>query len=366
MKIEHIKNIKSTVPLCFINDTELLVSQNNKLFLYDIEKDKLVYIIDLQSTFLKKAISKIKLLSRLLRLGVRYSIPITKNIILVVFNNRFFELNIIKKEVKETFVLPRGNRPLNITEVKNIKGFDDGLYFGEYFENLKRLPVHIYKRNFDQTWSIVFTFPEKTIEHVHNIIPDPYNDCLWLLVGDFDKAAGIWKVTENFQKVEPIVTNKQKYRACVAYPTEHGLVYATDSQLEKNSIRILKKEDEMWVSRFIKEINGPAIYGCKIKEDIFFSTSVEGDSLSKGKLKMFLDKKPGPGILDNNSVIVGGNLEKGFNVMYKNKKDKWPFILFQFGVMIFPSGKNNSDKLILYNIALKSNDLNTSIFNIKK
>lgn len=366
MKIEYYKNIKFAIPLCFVNDVELLVGKNNKLYLYNIENEKLELIFELQLDFLKKNISKIKLLYRLLRLGVRYAIPINEDNVLIVFNYQFYELNVRTKKIKQTFTLPRGNRPLSIANVVDIKGFDDGFYFGEYFENLKRTPVHIYKRNSQQEWDIVYTFKENTIEHVHNIIPDPFNNCLWILVGDFDNAAAIWKATDNFQNVEPVVMGKQEYRACVAYPTKDGLIYATDSQFEKNSIRILKEKNGIWESEFIKEVNGPVIYGCKVKDDIFFSTSVEGDSLEKGLIGKFLDRTPGPGILSDNSVIIGGNLEKGFNVLHENSKDIWPFILFQFGVMIFPTGNNNSDKLVLYNIAVKSNDLNTSIFNIKK
>lgn len=366
MKIENYKNIRSSIPLCFVNETEILIAKNNRLFIYNIEQNVEEFIVELKSNFFLKNISKIKILFRLLRLGVRYAIPATKKDILLVFNYNFYEFDLQNKQIQKTFTLPRGNRPLNIVEVENIKGFDEGLYFGEYFENMKRLPVNIYKRNSNRGWDIVFTFPADTIEHVHNIIPDSYNNCVWILVGDFDKAAGIWKATDNFKNVIPVVMGQQQYRACVAYPTENGLIYATDSQLEKNSIRILKEKNGIWESEYIKEINGPVIYGCKVKDDIFFSTSVEGDSLSKGPIKMFLDKTPGPGILSNKSVIIGGNLVDGFNVLYDNKKDRWPFILFQFGVMIFPTGNNNTNRLILYNIGLKNNDLSTTIFNIKK
>ena len=98
---------------------------------------------------------------------------------------------------------------------------------------------------------------------------------------------------------------------------------------------------------------------------MFLSTTVEGDSLKKGKIGKFFDREPGPGILNNESHILSGDLESGFNVVLKNNKDSWPFILFQFGTVIFPSGINDSDKLVVYNIALTKNDLNTVIYNIK-
>lgn len=365
MKLQHHKTIKSSVPLCFVNETEILLAKNNRLFIYNIDSDTETFLLELASNFFLKNVSSIKIVFRLLRLGVRYAIPVSTQDVLIVFNYNFYELNIKNRKIEKTFTLPRGNRPLNIVEIKNIEGFDEGLYFGEYFGNMRRLPVSIYKRNSKRGWYTVFTFQAGTIEHVHNIIPDSINNCVWVLVGDFDKAAGIWKATDNFNKVTPVVVGKQQYRACVAYPTKNGLVYATDSQLEKNSIRILKEKNGVWDSEFIREINGPVIYGCKIKDDIFFSTSVEGDSNSKSWIKKFIDKTPGSGILSNNCVVIGGNLTDGFNALYENRKDRWPFILFQFGAMIFPTGNNNSNRLVLYNIALKNNDLSTSIFNLK-
>jgi len=365
--IELIKNntLKFTIPLCFLNRENILVARFSKIYKYNLVNKSEILIAELPLSFVRKIFSRFRFTNRLLRLGVRYAIPVNIEIVLLVFDYKFYELNLNSKELTETFKIPRGNRPLNISNVRSIRGFDDGLYFGEYFENLARDIVNVYRRNTNGSWDIVYTFPKDTIEHIHNIVPDPHNDCLWFLVGDFDKAAGIWKASRNFEKMEPIIIGKQNYRSCVAFPTESGLVYATDSQLEKNSIRILKENEGKWESNFIQEVNGSVIYGCMVKNKIFLSTTVEGDSLKKGKLGKFLDREPGPGILNNESHILSGDLENGFKVVLKNKKDFWPFILFQFGTVIFPSGINDSDKLVVYNIALTKNDLNTVIYNIK-
>ncbi len=357
--------LKFTIPLCFLDKENIIVARFNKIYKYNLETKRETFITKLPLSFFRQIFSRFRLTNRLLRLGVRYAIPINEEIVLLVFDYKFFELNLNSKELTETFTIPQGNKPLNISNVNSINGFDDGLYFGEYFENLARDIVNIFRRNINGNWDIVYTFPKDTIEHIHNIIPDPYNNCLWILVGDFDKAAGIWKASYNFEKVEPIIIGKQDYRSCVAFPTESGLVYATDSQLERNSIRILKETNGKWESHLIQEINGSAIYGCMVKNKMFLSTTVEGDSLKKGKIGKFFDREPGPGILNNESHILSGDLESGFNVVLKNKKDSWPFILFQFGTVIFPSGINDSDKLVVYNIALTKNDLNTVIYNIK-
>ncbi len=351
--------------LIVLGPNELLLSKHNHLFIYSLVTNSYSYILSLPCPFYIKVFSRIKLFSRLFRLGVRLGLSITENKVLVVFNNFFYEICIIKKSYQVVFSLPRGNRPLNIANVHNIKGFDNSLYFGEYFSNFSKDSVNIYKRLFDGSWEIVFTFPKGTIEHVHSIVPDAYRECLWVLTGDFDNAAGIWMVKNNFNEIEPVLIGKQIFRACVAFPEPEGLIYATDSQFETNSIRLLKKSNDKWVSECICEINGPAIYGCKVKSNLFFSTSVEGDSVSKNFFFKYLDNKPGPGIIDKSSHIVGGNLKKGFKVLRTNKKDIFPFIFFQFGVVTFPTGLNDTDFLYGFNIALTKNDLDSEIFYIK-
>ncbi len=364
MELEYQSKLKNFIVLTFLNQEEILISKSNKLYIYNILTCQKNLLITLPSTNILVLFSKIGLIARVLRLGVRYALPISENKVLVVFAKKFYEIDVSAKTYKVTFNIPRGNRPLNIANVVDINNFENTLYFGEYFENFERKSVNIYKRLENSIWDIIYTFPENTIEHIHAIIPDKFRNCLWILTGDFDKASGIWMAKDNFKDVKPILIGDQNFRACVAFPEEKGIVYATDSQFETNSIRLLHEKDSKWVSEFICEINGPAIYGCKVKDDLFFSTSVEGDSISKGKYMQFLDKVPGPGIKEAFSHIVGGNLEKGFSVLSKNKKDIYPFILFQFGAITFPTGINDTNFLFTFNISLKKDNLDTEIFKI--
>jgi hypothetical protein len=366
INIEFELKLRNYMPLCFVDEVSIIVSKRNKIFIYNLEKKTNFFLVYLPQSVFTNVLSSFNLTNRLLRLGVRKAIKISTEIVLVVFNNSFYEININKRSFVKVFDIVRGNRPLNITEVKAISNFDDGFYFGEYFENFENKPVNVYKRFEDSTWGIVFTFPENTIEHVHNIIADPLNDCLWILTGDFGNAAAIFMAKNNFEEVVPILLGKQEYRSCVAFPTDRGLLYATDSQFEQNSIRLLRKNGEKWISEFISNVNGPVIYGCKVNSDFFFSTSVEGDGLSKGRIMKYLDTKRGLGVVEDYSHIIGGNLDEGFNVLDKFKKDRFPFILFQFGNILFPEGDNMSNKLITFCIGLVSRDLTLTIYKINK
>src|SRR5580765_8004463 len=81
-----------------------------------------------------------------------------------------------EREFRVTHRITRGTRPLHITAVPS-----GAVYWGEYFDNAARDEVHIYA-SADQglTWNIAYTFPKGAVRHVHNIVHDPWEDCLWI------------------------------------------------------------------------------------------------------------------------------------------------------------------------------------------
>ena len=142
---------------------------------------------------------------------------------------------------------------------------------------------------------------------------------------------------------------------------KQGLLYSTDSQFDQNSIRLLKQDsNENWVSEFLFNLNGSSIYGMRLGDKFVFSTAVEG--LNNGNLvSQYLRRKKAPAILKNESQIVVGDLYNGFELIYSNEKDIYPFLLFQFGNLIFPTGINHMKKIVFTNVALKKDDLCTII-----
>ena len=108
--------------------------------------------------------------------------------------------------------------PLNMKTIENLEGFKDGIYYGDYSSNIENeVSIYFVKKGFCKP---VFTFPKGTINHIHNIVKDAYNKCLWILTGDFGTNVGIYKAKNNFSSVEPIKLGKQEYRSCVAFPPE--------------------------------------------------------------------------------------------------------------------------------------------------
>jgi hypothetical protein len=257
------------------------------------------------------------------------------------------------------------SRPLYFCEIKDIDGFDDRIVYGEYFNNPGKVPVSIFIREKNNEWKIVYSFPRNCLNHIHNMVPDKYNKCVWILAGDFGDSAGIWCAKNNFKEIKPVLVGEQIYRACVAFPTKDGLLYATDTPLEPNSIRLLTMVNSKFESIEITKIKGSVIYGCMSGEKFVFSTTVEPSGIYGGKWEAFTTKKRGPGICDNNMYIYYGDLKDNFKIIYQAYKDFYPYVIFQFGKLMFPNCQFNSSYLPVMHIATKKYDMSTLILKIE-
>lgn len=337
-------------PLCFLPDDHLLCYQNGRvLMLKDgiIERSIVIPICGKE-----RWLGRSRYLSRLFRFGIRAAIALDKEHVLLSRGNVIQELNLATGELSQGWNCGEGIRPLIFTEVKNIEGFDDGIYFGGYLGNMGKKPVNIYHRIGVDQWEMAYTFPQGTINHVHNVVADPYRQCLWVFTGDFDEAAAIWKVTDGFKKVERMACNDQKYRACVVYALPEGLLYATDAPFADDFIYLLNPET--MDTKELYPIHGSCIYGCQWKNQYVFSSTVEGDGRNNSRWQFYFGRKRGAGIKDDYVHMYMGNLEEGFREIYKEKKDGMPYYTFQFGVFKFPAGVNNGDTLCFQPVATKN------------
>lgn len=359
-KTNHEIILKNYFPICYISSDSLLLFKRNTFYFLDIQSSNIRRLSQIRFQYKRKLFYIFPLLPRLLRMGIRCAIKVSDDIVLFVIGNIIYELNLPDGSISIGYSTNDQCRPLALSQINGISGFEDGIYFGGYRSNPTKTPISIYKRISTDKWEKVFQFPNGAVEHIHNIVADKYNDTVFVLTGDFDHSAGIWVAKNNFSTVEPVLLGEQKFRACIAFPTSNGLIYATDSPFTENSIRLLNKDkNNKWISTEIQPINGSSIYGCEWKDDFVFSTSVEGDGRNQSLFYKLSGRKLGIGIKSNYSIIYKGNLEEGFRGIYKIKKDILPFFLFQFGVLIFPSGKNESEYLPVYHIATKKHSMNT-------
>ena len=342
-----------TSPLCYLPSGKLICYRYGKIHvLCDGKVER-----SLQLIFSKKEtiLGRSRIAYRFLRLGIRTAVALDEGHILISIGNWLYECDITKGAISNGYFCGNGVRPLIFSPVYSISDIDNGVYFGTYQSVNSKNPVNIYKRVGVDQWKNVYTFQPDSVEHIHNIIPDPYRNCLWIFSGDFGDNAAIWRVKDNFRRVERVFCGSQKYRACVANALPEGLLYATDSPLDDDFIYLLNPDTGEL--KEILPISGSCIYGCQWKDQYVFETSVEPSGIYKNLTEELFSRSIGPGIKDRYVRIYCGNLQVGFHEIFKEKKDALPYATFQFGAVRFPSGINNSERLWFQPIATKKNDL---------
>lgn len=340
-------------PLCYMPDGRLICYQCGYIVI--IVDGKVISRYLLFSSFKERVIGRFRLIYRCLRLGIRSAAAIDNSSVVLSTGNFIYELNVYTGELSKGYFCGEGIRPLTFTYIKGIQGVKEGLYFGGYLGNKDKRPVTIYRRLGLDSWIEVYTFSQGTINHVHNIVADPYRNCLWIFTGDFGDASAIWKVTGDFAHVKRVLCNDQKYRACVAFVLPEGVLYATDAPFADNYVFLLNPET-LEIKK-IYPLAGSSIYGCQWKDNYVFSSTVEGDGRETSKMEFLFGRKRGIGIKNDYIHLYIGNVKAGFNEVYQERKDCMPYYTFQFGVFKFPHGKNEGNSLYFQTIATKKHDL---------
>lgn len=355
-----VKKLRKAFPICFINAEEVVIYKFGRLLTYNLSQLKIRKKIKVREDRTSKLLRFLPYFDRALRHSPRCGIALDATHIIVNFRKCIIEYDLENGLEEACFVLPSGIRPLQFSRIESIEGFEDGIYFGGYLVNPSKNAVSIYKRIGKGEWREAFTFKKGQINHIHALVPDTFNQCVWVFTGDDNDGVGIWRARDDFKKMEKVAGGNQMFRGCVAFPTPDGLVYATDSQWERNSIRVLRQTPNGYVSEEIAEINGSCIYGCTWKDKFVFETTVEGEGLKNNLFHSLTSHKIGTGIQTPYTCIYIGNLVDGFEKVYSIKKDFMPF-LFQFGAFLFPQGHNRTDYLMARAVATSKHDMATLI-----
>ncbi len=349
------KIFKNCKPL-FFHDSNLILGKRDSVFLL-MSDDSLKLLFKLPNVWMHRLLDRFNLYFRARRGGV-YSGTCYGEFYFLCHNRRLYSYHFPTSTLVLDKTLERGRGPLQFSTIENITGFESGIYYGEYFENPEMEEVHIFKRSPEGGWNRIYSFKKGTINHIHSLIPDPDAECVWILTGDFGEAAGVWRASDNFNTVEAVVGGEQRYRSCVAFPVGGGLLYATDSQFETNSVRLLRKVDGCWSTEKLIDINGPVIYGCELRDHYVFSCSSEPGEELTNTLSNLLDRQPGPGIRKNESQVISCRKDNFmFSLVKSAEKDRYPFRLFQFGSIMFAYGVSRDNTLYAYHVATKENDL---------
>lgn len=366
-------SLKYYFPLCYVDEYIVLMYHYGFLCLVDIDKKTVIKKKKFISTFRETVLARSGLVFRAMRLGARTGTYIGDDTALVVAGKTVYEINTQTLDAKERFSNGM-SRPMAFGVVDGIEGLKNAVYWGEYRGNPNKEPIRVYRRTSSGMWEVVYTFPDGCITHVHNIVPDRYNKCIWIFTGDFGDGSTIWRTTNDFKTVEPVMRGNQLYRGCIAFPTKEGLIYATDSPFADDFICKLYWDNGNWLVKKLCSISGSCIYGMQLDENTFaFQTTVEPDGRKNGnRWVFFFGRKRGYGIKDDYVHLFVGNPKEGFRDVYQSKKDWLPYILFQFGTFQFPNKselfakrRNNGSTLLpFYSMSTRKHNMETQIIEL--
>jgi hypothetical protein len=246
-------------------------------------------------------------------------------------------------EFRVTHRVVCGTRPLHLAVTP-----DDHVLWGEYFDNPRRDEVHIYaSSDRGATWSVAYTFPKGAIRHVHNIVYDQWENCLWILTGDDGPECRILRASCDFRSVDVVLLGNQQARAVALVPAGDGVYFSSDTPFERNHVSHLDRRGNL--TQFA-ELSSSSIYGCRVGEAIFFSTMVE----------------PSQANASREVCVYGATDGEQWQSLLTYRKDAWPMGLFQYGNAVMPDGRNTSGLLAVSTVGVEQADLETSLWRVKQ
>lgn len=322
----------------------LYASRGYTLYKTDVTRPDLSWklVAQASATPLRSLTSRMRLSSRLFRDGFHALAALSSGHLVAAVPGAILILHPGEKKFIVSHPITRGTRPLHIAVTPG-----DCIVWGEYFDNADRSEVHIYaSSDKGRSWNTAYTFAAGEIRHVHNIVFDPWQNCLWILTGDESTECRILRATIDFSRVETVRAGSQQTRAVALVPTSEGIVFSTDTPSQPNHIYCLDRAGNL--SR-LASVSSSSIHGCAVGGSLFFSTMAEPSSVNTDRLVR----------------LYGCASGSDWKQLLEYRKDQWPMGLFQYGNIFLPNGVNNTGILATTTCAVKDADSVTSLWTVQ-
>jgi len=301
------------------------------------------HVSDFRPAWWRKITSRSGLAARLCRDGFHALAILPSGELIATLPKAIATLSSGDQEFRVTHRVSRGTRPLHFAVTR-----DGHIFWGEYFDNQGRDEVYIYgSTDRGAHWHVAYTFPSKTIRHVHNIVYDESANCLWVLTGDEGHECRIMRASCDFSDVQIVLSGKQQIRSVALIPTGDALYFSSDTPLEQNHVYRLDRRGHLTT---LAELGSSSICGCQVGNAIFFSTMVE----------------PSRANFERKVSVWGSSDGRQFTELPSWRKDAWPMRLFQYGNAFFPDGNNLSGLLAVTTVAVKHADCETTLWRVSQ
>lgn len=331
--MEIIRKINREI-IHFAEKDILISSKYRKIFYNDGIKER--QIILPEKNVIKRFLGLFRLSRRLFRLDKCNVFYHAKNLVIIRQGEVYF-YDYDQQDLTKTLTLRNCRNVMHQSINSTSEGY---IYFGEYGANNERTTVPVY-RSIDggRSWEEIYTFPEKSIKHVHGCYYDAYTDKIWVCTGDFKDESWIIVANKDFSEIKKIGDGQQKYRTCSILFTKEKVHWLMDSPLEPSHHIIFDRKTE--TIEIGQKLMGPAWYTKKINNDLYLASTT---------------REIGPGVLDNNAHLYFSRDLKKWEAIKQFEKDSLTMKYFKFGIIGFADGQQSQDGVYLFFEALKGLD----------
>ena len=313
-----------------INDS-LVASRGYKIYKSEDGGETWEFCNKLPMQCYKQFLSKNRLVSRFMRIGISQIKQISEDKLLICCDRNMFLSDLSFSYFKSI------NIPIRFFQLldNSICVTSEYVYYGEYFPNVRRKEVNIFRSKDGLDWEVIYSFPERSIKHVHVLQYDALSDKIWFSTGDADKECILGFTDLNFSNLTIIGKNSQKWRTLEFVFTEDSVYWGMDTPLVQSMLLSYNRKSKK-VEK-ISNFDGPIYNTKKIAKGFILATDTEG----------------GKGEWDNKAHLWYSPNLYDWEDCISYEKDIFPN-LFGFGRLLLCD--NMKEKILFSGLALKEID----------
>ena len=310
----NIEKIFSNLKVHTVIDGYIIASNGSTLYGVNHKDNVTRKINKIPGQSIKGIFSRNRFISRGCRLGIHQIRKIFDDLVLIFCNWRLIctDTNFSKFNVID---IP--NRCFQLMD-HSICNTGNYVYFGEYFPNNARDSVNIYRSGDGNYWNKIYSFPRRSIKHIHVLQEDPFEKKIWFSTGDSDEESTVGFADYDFSDVTIVGKGNQTWRTLEFLFEKDKVYWGMDTPLENSCL--IEYDRRSNKINHIGRFDGP-IYNIK-KTSLglyLIGTAAEG----------------GRGELDNNAHIWLSKDLKKWEDSISYAKDAYPYKM-GLGRILFP------------------------------
>ncbi len=316
----------------WVNGSDALASDGYRLLVGDAAKGTWQQLGSVPASPVKRILSRVRLASRALRLGIHGVRRLTSGTMLAVVSGWVCR----STDGGETFELTHrfqvGNKPAYAAFTVLSTG---EVYYGEYSRQTERVhPIRLCRSDDEgRTFAEVYRFEPGQVRHIHYVLPDPFEPGLWVGTGDRNDECRMLRSLDGGETFEAIGQGSQQWRAVTLQFRPEAVYWGSDAGCDAGA-------EPNWICRWdrascrlerVQEVQGPVHAIAQLADGtLLVSTGVEG----------------GVNEHDDRAHLWASRDGRHWEELANWQKDIYPFRV-QYGLIHFAHGQETADRLYL-------------------